>query len=109
MAIALDYQTVYCANHARSRSLRWHAIAALLLVCSLATKIWVKLEITDLGYQLSSEKSRSMALDMERRELELQRSVLLREDRLTASAAERLRFSVPQKAQILRLGAESRG
>jgi hypothetical protein len=46
----------------------------------------MKLEATDLGYQLARERSRMVELDMERRELELQRSILLRPDSLSAAA-----------------------
>ncbi|WKZ56634.1 MAG: hypothetical protein QY326_07855 [Bdellovibrionota bacterium] len=106
MAIALEYQTVYCPTHVRTQSLRWHVVAAVFLMLALASKIWVKLEITDLSYALSAEKTRAMGLDMERRELELQRSVLLREDRLARLAQERLQLTLPARGQVMKLRIE---
>jgi hypothetical protein len=57
-----------------------------VLLIVLAARVWVKLEATDVGYQLARERNKTIELDMQRRELELQRSVLLRPDSLKASA-----------------------
>jgi hypothetical protein len=86
MAVCLQYQSVYVRREAAVVSLRVQVAAAVALLVVLGAKVWVKLEATDVGYQLARERSRTVAFDMERRELELQRSVLLRPDSLTMSA-----------------------
>lgn len=86
MAVCLQYQSVYVKREAAVVSLRVQVVAAVALLVVLGARVWVKLEATDVGYQLARERARTVELDMERRELELQRSVLLRPDSLTTSA-----------------------
>jgi hypothetical protein len=86
MAVCLQYQSVYVKREAAVVSLRVQIAAAVLLLAVLGARVWMKLEATDLGYQLARERSRMVELDMERRELELQRSILLRPDSLSAAA-----------------------
>jgi hypothetical protein len=86
MAVCLQYQSVYVKRETVIFSLRVQVITALVLLVVLAARVWVKLEATDVGYQLARERSKTIELDMQRRELELQRSVLLRPDSLKASA-----------------------
>jgi hypothetical protein len=86
MAVCLQYQSVYVRRDAVAGSLRIQIATAIALLLVLGARVWVKLEATDVGYQLARERSRTVELDMQRRELELQRSVLLRPDSLAASA-----------------------
>lgn len=93
MALCLNYQAVYVRRGAAVASTRMHVIGAVALLAALAVKVWIKLESTDLGYVLARERQRTVDLDMERREMELQRSVLLRPDNLTKAAREKLGLS----------------
>jgi hypothetical protein len=86
MAVCLQYQSVYVKREAAVVSLRVQVAAAVALLLVLGARVWMKLEATDVGYQLASARSKTVELDMQRRELELQRSVLLRPDSLTISA-----------------------
>jgi hypothetical protein len=86
MAVCLQYQSVYVKREAAVVSLRVQVAAAVALLVVLGAKVWMKLEATDVGYQLARARSLTVELDMERRELELQRSVLLRPDSLSISA-----------------------
>jgi len=88
MAVCLQYQSVYVKREAAVVSARAQIMAAVALLMVLGARVWTKLEATDLGYQLARERSKTVELDMERRELELQRSVLLRPDSLTKSARQ---------------------
>jgi hypothetical protein len=92
MAVCLQYQSVYVKREAAVVSLRVQVAAAVALLLVLGARVWMKLEATDLGYQLASERSKTVELDMQRRELELQRSVLLRPDSLTISARKMARL-----------------
>jgi hypothetical protein len=88
MAVCLQYQSVYVKREAAAVSVRMQVIAAVALLLVLGARVWTKIQATDLGYQLARERSKTVELDMERRELELQRSVLLRPDSLSKSARQ---------------------
>lgn len=90
MAVCLDYQSVYFKRDAVRISFRTKMLCALALLLALAFKIWVKIESTDLGYQLARERGRSVELDQRRRELELELSVVLRPDNLARRAQKEL-------------------
>lgn len=90
MAVCLDYQAVYCNKREKASSFRLQIVATSCLLVALLCKVWIKIECTDLGYQVAREMQKTVAMDMERRELELQLSVLLRADNLTAAAQKRL-------------------
>lgn len=90
MAVCLDYQSVYCRRE-NGTAIWWaQVIAASLLLVALSTRIWVKVQTTERGYRLAHEQQENIQLDMERRELDLQLSVLLRRDNLTKLAGEKL-------------------
>lgn len=103
MAICLEYQAVYADRRSVKVSLRSQILAAMVLLAALGTKVWLKLEITDLGYQIAQEREQTVTLDMERRELELQHSVLMRPDRLAGSAKVRLGLKTLNPAQARRV------
>lgn len=88
MAVCLDYQSVYVRPADKVMSFRLQLAAGVLLLVALGLKVWVKIESVELGYKLASERQRLLALDMDRRELELERSVLLRPDALRQRAHE---------------------
>jgi len=90
MSVCLDYQSVYQRRGAVRVSVRSQVIAALFLLVVLAFKVWVRIECTNLGYVVAKEKQLTMNLDMERRELELQLSVLKRADTLAKKAHSKL-------------------
>lgn len=103
MAACLDYQAVYSRRSTAVVNWWMQLIAALLLLITLSAKVWIKIETTDLGYQLADERKVTVEYDMERRELELQRSVLLRPDILRKAAKSRLGMDVisPEQARKL--------
>jgi hypothetical protein len=90
MAVCLEYQSVYRRKDTIVISVRAQLVVGVLLLGALVVKVWMKIESTDLGYQLSRERERAQTLEMEIREYELQRSVLLRRDNLSRVAAEKL-------------------
>ncbi|MBX7145270.1 MAG: hypothetical protein K1X79_12520 [Oligoflexia bacterium] len=103
MAACLDYQTVY--SRRSSAALHWwmQLVAAVMLLATLSAKVWIKIETTDLGYQLAEERKLTVEYDMQRRELELQRSVLLRPDMLRKAAKARLGMDVISPDQARKL------
>lgn len=105
MALCLEYQRVASATRSEGLPLRVQISVVVLLALALAAKIWVKHECTDLGYRLADEKERTVALDLQRRELELQRSVLTRRESLERAANQRLKMSVPHPQQVIYVGS----
>ena len=101
MAVCLDYQSVYYNRRASAVSIRLELAAGLLLALALVGKVWMKIESTDAGYQVARERQKTVQLDMERRDLELQLSVLLRRDNLSSMAQKRLGLSAlnPKQAR----------
>lgn len=90
MAVCLQYQSVYVKREAMRVSGKLQLVGAVVLLALLGMKVWAKLEATDLGYSLARERQKTVALDMERRELELQRSVLMRPDTLSKTARDKV-------------------
>jgi hypothetical protein len=86
MAIALDYQTIYSRRQPKRVSVAWHLWGGIILFIALVTKIWVTVECTEAGYKVAKLRQEAVMLDMERRELELHKSVLLKPDNLVMRA-----------------------
>jgi hypothetical protein len=103
MAVCLQYQSVYVRRSSAAVSKRVQLVVAGALLSVLALRVWVKLEVTDIGYHLAHERQRTVILDMERRELELQLSVLKRPDTLVRIAHEKLGLVEHQPAQTLKI------
>jgi hypothetical protein len=103
MAVCLDYQSVYSRRKPLALSLRFKVFAAAVLLIALVLKVWVKMEATEYGYQLAKERKRTVELDMERRELALQLSVLMRPDNLAAAAKERAGLMPLSAEQVKKL------
>ena len=102
MAVCLEYQAVYKSRKGVSASLTFQLCAALLLLGALSARITFKIQTTKVGYQIAKERSRTLELDMQRRELELARSVLLRPDTL-GKEAKRLGLRALDMGQMKRL------
>lgn len=88
MALCLDYQSVYHQKRERVGSWSYTLLAALLLLSVLSFKIWIGIQTTAVGYELAEQQERTIALDMERRESELQLSILKRPDNLARRAQQ---------------------
>lgn len=99
MSISLDYQLVYNRKRSVVVPIYWQITAVFLLLVSLSLRIWVKIENTDAGYELARERQATVTLDMERRELELQLSVLKRPDALAREAQKRLGLELLKPGQ----------
>jgi hypothetical protein len=90
MAVCLNYQAVYYRKDSLLISSAVQIGAAILLLAALITRVWLSIETTEIGYRLARERQKTVEMDMERRELELQLSVQLRPDNLTERAGKRL-------------------
>jgi hypothetical protein len=86
MAVCLQYQSVYVRRESKAVSARVQILAAVVLLGVLGARVWVKLEATDLGYQMAHE-----------------RSVLLRPDSLAKSAREMAQLSEHSPGRTLKV------
>lgn len=100
MAVCVGYQNIYYPRVSTYSTLKLQIILAAVLLALLGGKVWVKLSCTDLGYELARERDRTMRLDMERRELELQRSVIMRPDLLAKRAQSTLGLRMANNNQV---------
>ncbi len=79
-----------------------HAVmlAAVALVCGLA-HVWVRLQVTELGYGLSTARDLVARLEQEQRELEAELSMLTAPRRVAEEAGRRLRMREPRPGQVV--------
>ncbi|MCB0337785.1 MAG: hypothetical protein KDD62_15820 [Bdellovibrionales bacterium] len=103
MAAYLDYQSVYCRK--KKVGYNWSAafFAGSLLFVILAIKVAFKLQATSLGYDLAQAQKETVELDTERRDAELQRSVLLQPAGLEERAVKSLVLMPYNSAKIIRI------
>jgi hypothetical protein len=102
MSVSLEYQSVYCRREEIVRPMTLTIIACLVLLAVLSFKIWIKLQIIDVGYDLAKAKQYSTWLDEQRRELELHKSVLLRPDNLIRSVTPKgFQYMKPEQAVVV--------
>ena len=105
MSVSLEYQLVYNRKRSVTVPLHLQIVAVALLLFSLSARIWVKVENTDAAYRLARERQAAVSLDMERRELELQVSLLLRPDALAREAQKRLGLGNLKAGQARKLAS----
>jgi cell division protein FtsL len=79
-----------------------HAVVltAVILVCALA-HVWVRLQVMELGYGLSTARDLVTRLEQEQRELEAELAMLTAPQRLAAEAGGRLRMREPKPGQVV--------
>lgn len=105
MAICLEYQQVYQRAAKSSHQLRWQVLSACVLLVVLVVKVFLKIETTDVGYDLAKERQRTVNLDMQRRELELQLSVLNAPNYLERLASEKLGLKKLKSNQAVKISS----
>ncbi len=103
MVVGLGKAMVFEPERRSNAHLRWQVLTVGLLLATLVARIWVKIEVTQVGYELAEEQSVAVALDIERRELELQRSILMKPDALTARASKQLGLQLGSPAELYRV------
>lgn len=103
MVVGLSRAVVLEPERSNVATLRWQVLLVALLLSALVTRVWVRCEVTQIGYDLAEEHSVAVTLDMERRELELERSVLMKPDALTARASQQLGLQLGSPAEFYRV------
>lgn len=103
MTSALQYQLVYTKRETTKPSIKWHVVSSLFLLVAFGFKIWIQCGRTWIGYELAGAQDEMVKLDMERRELDLHLSVLLRRDNLEHSAMTRLGLKPLAQGQAVKV------
>jgi len=73
--------------------------AVLVVLCLL--QVWLRLQVTHLGYELSAARDMQLRLEHERRELEVELATLRDPGRLGDLARRRLGMRDPGKGQVV--------
>jgi cell division protein FtsL len=78
-------------------------LLGLVLVGFCIAQFWVRLQVTDLGYQLSAARQMQQRLEQQRRELEVELAMLRDRSHLGELAQKRLGLREPDKGQVVEL------
>ena len=75
----------------------------LVLVALCLLQVWLRLQVTDVGYQLSAARQMHLRLEQQRRELEVELAMLRNRSHLAELAAKRLGMREPDRGQVVEL------
>jgi cell division protein FtsB len=75
----------------------------LVLVALCMVQVWLRLQVVDIGYQLSAARQMQERLEQQRRELEVELAMLRDRAHLAALAQKRLGMRDPEKGQVVEL------
>jgi len=75
----------------------------LVLVGLCMVQVWLRLQVTDVGYQLSAARQMQERLEQQRRELEVELTMLSDRAHVAELAAKRLGMREPEKGQVVEL------
>jgi len=112
MAGAVTAQPLKTANAKRERPARGAEagarrrvlLLALLAVCligAVLVHVWLRLQVVQVGYVLSTTSKLQSRLEQENRELKLELATMISPDRLEALARKRLKLAPPEKGQVI--------
>jgi cell division protein FtsL len=77
------------------------ALLALVLVGVALGHVWLRLQVVQMGYVLSTTSKLQSQLEQEQRELKVELATLMSPDRLEAMARKRLGLVPPEKGQVI--------
>lgn len=103
MAISLDYQLVSYRRKPIRVPLKLTLTFGIILFVASSARVAISIASTDIGYKMAQQREKTVALDMQRRELELERSVLLKHDILSARARTQLALETLKPSQARKL------
>lgn len=103
MSVCLSYQSVYCDRYSSATAVRYQVAALGVLLAVLAFKVMIKIEETDLGYELSQARRHHSQILLDKQELQLQLSVITRPDIIRKEASARLGLRELQPQQVKRV------
>jgi cell division protein FtsL len=87
----------------RSLAVRRLVVLGLVLVGLCMLDVWLRLQVVNVGYELSAARQMQLRLEHERQELEVERATLRDRGRLEDRARRRLGMTEPHKGQVVDL------
>ena len=75
----------------------------LVLVALCMVQVWLRLQVVDIGYQLSAARQMQERLEQQRRELEVELAMLRDRGHLATLTQKRLGMHEPEKGQVVEL------
>jgi len=75
----------------------------LVLVALCMVQVWVRLQVVDVGYQLSAARQMQQRLEQQHRELEVELAMLRDRTHLAELATKRLGMHEPDKGRVVEL------
>ncbi|HVO95168.1 MAG TPA: cell division protein FtsL [Terriglobales bacterium] len=90
----------------RNKGERWRrflllASLTLCLIAAVLVHVWLRLQVVQMGYVLSTTSKLQSRLEQENRELKLELATMTSPDRLEALARRRLGLVPPEKGQVI--------
>ena len=79
------------------------AFLTLALLGVVLMHVWLRLQVVQMGYVLSTASKLQNRLEQENRELKVEWATLTSPDRLEATARKRLGLAPPEKGQVILL------
>lgn len=87
----------------RSAAVRRVVLLVSVLVLLCLVKVWVRLQVVNVGYELSAARQMQQRLEHERQELEVELATLRDPRRLQEIARRRLGLTEPRPGQVQEL------
>jgi cell division protein FtsL len=85
----------------RGRLNRHAVVLGAVLVVLMLAKVWLRLQVASLGYELSAARQMQLRLQQEQRELEVELATLRSPGRIGEMARHRLGMTEPKKGQVV--------
>jgi cell division protein FtsL len=76
-------------------------LLAACLIAAVLVHVWLRLQVVQVGYVLSTTSKLQGRLEQEKRELKLELATMVSPDRLEALARKRLGLLPPEKGQVI--------
>ena len=89
------------AKAERRRRVLHHSLAILCLASVALLYVWLRLQVLNQGYALSTTTKLQQRLEQEQRELKLELATLTSPERLEAMARQRLGLRPPERGQVI--------
>jgi cell division protein FtsL len=76
-------------------------LLSFVLVGVALAHVWLRLQVVQMGYELSTTSKLQNQLEQEQRALRVELATLMSPDRLEAMARKRLGLTPPEKGQVI--------
>ena len=89
------------ARQERRRRVLHYSVILFCLALTVLLHVWLRLQVVNQGYALSTTAKLQQRLEQEQRELKVEYATLTNPDRLEAMARRRLGLRRPEKGQVI--------